>query len=153
MIKIEKSIVIEGPVEEVFAYASDLVHAREYFTGVEKVSDVRSLPSGGYSFKSVNKVDGLHTEMTSEDVAFVRNERMVARARGALDEMLLTATFERLEGGKTQVTCIEEHTLQGGILGKLGEPFFAKYLDHAAELTQASLKACIETGVPAEAVG
>jgi uncharacterized protein YndB with AHSA1/START domain len=153
MVKTEKSIVIDAPVEEVFAYASDPHHLPEYFTGVEKVSDVRSLPSGGYSFKSVNKIAGLRADMTSEDVEFVRNERVVARARGKLDEMLLRAMFERLEGGKTRVTCIEEHTLQGGILGKLGEPFFAKYLDHAAELTQASLKARIETGVPAEAVG
>lgn len=42
--------------------------------------------------------------------------------------------------------------MHGGFLGKLGEPFLTTYVDHAAALTQATLKARIEAGVPAGAI-
>ncbi len=149
MLKIEKSIVIDAPVETVFAYANDPNRAPEYYAGVDDVKDIRPLPNGGYTFKSTYKIAGLHTEVTGEDIEVVPNERFVAKFRSALDDVNLTVTFERLDGGKTRVTCHEEHTLHGGILGTLGEPFLAKYLDHAAEQTQATLKARIEAGIPA----
>ncbi len=148
MVKIEKSIVIAAPVDEVFAYASDPRNAPEYFTGIHEVSDLRRLPNGGYAFKAGYKIAGLHADSTSEDTEFVPNERIVSQSRSALDDVKLTATFERLEGGKTRVTCIEEHTLHGGFLGKLGETFLTGYLEHAAEMTQATLKAHIEAGIP-----
>jgi uncharacterized protein YndB with AHSA1/START domain len=151
MVKIEKSIVIAAPVEEVFAYASDPRHTPEYFTGVHEVTDVRRLPNGGYTAKTAYRIAGLHTDVIGEDIEFVPNARIVAQNRSALDDMKLTATFERLEGGKTRVTCIEEHTLHGGFLGKLGETFLTGYLEHAAEMTQATMKARIEAGIPAGA--
>ncbi|MGE5333165.1 MAG: SRPBCC family protein [Nitrososphaerota archaeon] len=149
MIKTEKNIVIKAPVEEVFAYAADPNHLPEYFTGVDKITDVRRLPNGGYGFKSVNKIAGLHTDMTNEDVEFVANERIVGKSHGALTDSTVTATFATMEGGQTRVTCVEEYTIHGGFLGKLGEAFLGKYFDHAAELTQETLKARIEAGVPA----
>jgi uncharacterized protein YndB with AHSA1/START domain len=150
--KIEKRITIAAPVEEVFAYATNPEHLPEYYTGVLEVTDVRRLPNGGYSFKSMNKVAGLHADMTAESVEFIPNERIVSRARGALADSTITVTCERMEGNKTRVTCTEEHTIHGGFLGKLGETFLAKYFDHAAELTQATLKARIEAGIPAATI-
>lgn len=147
MLKIEKSIVIDAPVEEVFAYVSDPNHAPDYFTGVQEVSDVRRLPNGGYSYKSVVKLAGLHADVTGEDLEVVTNERFISQVRSALDDVKYTVTFERMDGGKTRLTCVEEHTLHGGVLGKLGEAFLGRYLDHAAELTQETIKARLEAGV------
>lgn len=149
MIRTEKRIVINAPVEDVFAYAADPNHAPAYFTGVLEVSDVRRLPNGGYAFKSVNKFAGLHAEMLCEHTEFVPNARIVSRATGKFADLTVNATFQPQEGAKTQVTCIEEYTIHGGFLGKLGEPFLARYADHAAEMTQETLKARIEAGVPA----
>ena len=149
MIRTEKSIVIDVPVAEVFAYAADPQHLPEYFTGFLEVSDIRRLPNGGFACKTVNRVAGLHTEMTGETTEFVPNERMVSKATGKLADVTVTATFRPVESGKTRVTCIEEYTIHGGFLGKLGEPFLTKYVNHAAEMTQATLKARMEAGVPA----
>ncbi len=145
MLTVEKSRVINAPIEEVFAYTIDPMHAPEYYTGAQAISDVQRLPNGGYSFKGDFKLAGLHTEVTGENVEFVPNERLVTQARSALDDLTIAVTFERVERDKTRVTCHEEHTLHGGILGKLGEAFLASYFDHAAELTQLNLKARIET--------
>lgn len=151
MIKTEKSIVIDASVDEVFAYATDPKHAPEYFTGVLEVSDVKRLPNGGYNFKSVNRFAGAHTHMTDETLEFVPSKRIVTRSTGSLADVKVTATFQSEVSRKTRVTCVEEYTIHGGFLGKLGEPFLAKYVNHAAELTQATLKARIEAGVPATA--
>ncbi len=149
MIRTEKNIVIDVPVAEVFAYAADPQHLPEYFTGVLEVSDIRRLPNGGFASKTVNKFAGLHTEMTEETTEFVPNERVVSKATGKLTDVTVTATFEPVEGTKSRVTCIEEYTIHGGFLGKLGEPFLTKYFDHAAAMTQETMKAHIEAGVPA----
>lgn len=146
MLKIEKSIVINAPIEEVFAYANDPTHTPEYRTEAHEVTDVRRLPGGGYSYKAVYKLAGMRTDVTGEDIEVVPNERFVSQARSALDDVNSTVVFERVDGDKTRVTSIDEHTLHGGVLGKLGESFFAKYFDHAAELAQATMKAHIEAG-------
>lgn len=149
MLRTEKSIVIDVPVKDVFTYATDPQHLPEYFTGVLEVSDIRRLPSGGYAFKSVYRIAGLHTDATTENSEWVPDARVVSRATSKLSDFTVTATFQQVEGGKTRVTCIEEYTIHGGFLGKLGETFLAGYIDHAAELTQATLKARIEAGIPA----
>ena len=152
MIQTEKSIVIDVPVAEVFAYTADPRHSPEFFTGVLEVSDIRRLPNGGFACKTVSKFAGLHTEMTGETAEYVLNERLVYKATGKLSDFTNTVTFQPVEDTKTRVTCIEEYTFHGGFLAKLGEPFLTKYVDHAAELTQATLKARIEAGVLAGAI-
>ncbi len=148
MIRTEKSIVIDVPVAEVFAYASDPQHVPEYFHGCLEVSDIRQLPNGGFACKSVNKFAGLRTEMTEETTEFVPNERLVTKGTSKLADVTITATFASVEDAKTRVTCIEEYTIHGGFLAKLGDPFLNWYVGHGAELTQATLKAHVEAGVP-----
>jgi uncharacterized protein YndB with AHSA1/START domain len=142
MIRTEKSIVINVPVAEVFAYTADPQHVPEYFHGCLEIADIRRLPNGGFAAKTVNRFAGLHTEMTGETTEFVPNERMVTKSTGKLADVT-----------KTRVTCIEEYTIHGGFLAKLGDPFLSRYVDHGAELTQETLKARVEAGVPAASIG
>lgn len=144
MIRFDKSIVIDAPVEKVFAYLMDPAHLREYMTGLDEVKDVVRLPNGGYRYTVVMKMIGFHNEMTSEDVEVVPNERAVSRMDGALFDGVSDVRFESLDGGKTRVRFIGEGTLHGGPLGRLGEPFFEKYFDHSAEMEMAAVKAHIE---------
>jgi uncharacterized protein YndB with AHSA1/START domain len=148
MIRTEKSIVIAVPVAEVFAYAADPQHLPEYFTGVLKVSDIRRLPNGGFAAKMENKFAGVYTEMSGETTEFVPNERLVTKSTGKLADVTITVTFQPVEGTKTKVTCLEEYTFHGGVFGKVGEPFLTKYVNHAAEMTQETLKARVEAGIP-----
>ena len=153
MIRTEKSIVINVPVAEVFAYTADPQHVPEYFHGCLEIADIRRLPNGGFAAKTVNRFAGLHTEMTGETTEFVPNERMVTKSTGKLADVTVTATFQPVEDTKTRVTCIEEYTIHGGFLAKLGDPFLSRYVDHGAELTQETLKARVEAGVPAASIG
>ena len=148
MITIEKSVVIEAPVEDVFAYAADPNHLPEYFTGVDRVYKVRRLPNGGYSFQFVDKVTGVRFVATGECTEFVPNERLVVQSHAAPEDETLRATFQRVNNRATLLSCVEEYTIHNGFLGELGEAFLAEYLGHGTEMTLATLKARIEASIP-----
>lgn len=149
MFEIEKSIVVDAPVEEIFAYVADPQHNREYYTDVSELKNLRQLPNGGYACTF------MPVDMTIETAELVPNERIVQRgtACGPMDEITITTTFDRLsDDGKTLITHHEEHAFHGGFLGKLSEKPAARYFDRAAEMTMAALKARIESGTPAKAL-
>lgn len=144
MIKQEKSIVIDAPVEQVFAYFMDPANAMETETGADEVKDVQQLPNGGHRYTEVYKFLGLRTEMTSEDIEVVPNERVISTFESSLLDGTSTQRFERLEGSKTRVSCVGEATFPGGPLAKLGEPFLEKYFSHSMEMSLEAAKAHIE---------
>ncbi len=150
MLNFEKSTVINAPVEDVFSYVADPSHLPEYFTEVREVKDLRRLPNGGYAC-TLSPV-----ELTTETSEITPNERIVSRGKwcGGLDDVTMTTTFERLAGDQTRVIWEEQHSFHGGIggiFGRMGEKSTAGYLEHAAEMTLAALKAHIEAGIPAGA--
>jgi uncharacterized membrane protein len=151
MLRFEKSIVIDAPVEAVFAYTVDPTHKPEYFVGVAEVKDIQRLPNGGYTFTTVSKFLGLHTQGKTEQVEFVPNERFVAQEHTLFMDVTLSLRFEKLDSHKTLVSGYAEYTFVGGFLGKLIEPLLTRYVEHAAEMSLAALKAHIEVDVPAGA--
>lgn len=146
MLTIEKSIVIDAPVERVFAYIADPSHLPEYYTDVDEVRDIRHLPNGGYAGRL------MPLDLTVETTELVPGERIVSCGIwcGSLADVTITTTFDRLEGDKTRVTCREEHTFHGGFFGRIGEKSSAKYFERSMEMTQTALKAHVEAAIPAE---
>lgn len=149
MITIEKSIIIEAPVAEVFAYTVDPNNLPEYYTGVDAVKDVRRLPNGGYAFTATHKIAGLNADASMETAEFVSNEWLVTKGHSPLLDLKLSVRFEQLESAVTRVTGIAEYTFPGGPLAKLGEAFLTRYYEHAVAMSQATMKAQIEVRKPA----
>ena len=148
MIKIDKSIVTDAPLETVFAYIVDPVHAPEYTTGGGEVKDIQRLPDGRYTYTFVSKFLGLHSESKCEQVEVVPNERIVERQQGGGMDSDVTERFERLPDGKTRVSLVSETTLHAGPFAKFGEAFLTKYFDHGIEMAMEAAKAHLEVGVP-----
>ncbi len=152
MFRFEKSIEVDAPVEQVFAYVVDPAHIPEYESGIPEVKDIQRLPDGRYTYTEVSKFPGLQVEFTCEQVEVVPNERIVEKSHGAGLEDITTTRFEALESGKTRVTMAGETTLHGvGPLAKYGEPFFTKYFDHATKMCMEAIRAHIEANVPSGA--
>lgn len=149
VIKTEKSIVIDAPVEQVFAYLVDPAHQTEYGPGVDEVKNIRQAPDGRCTYTTVAKFLGLHVDFKTEQVEVVPNERIAEKSHGAGLDDTTTIRFERLESGKTRVSLVGETTLHAGPLAKFGESFFAKYFDHGTEMAMAAMKAHIEAKTPA----
>jgi uncharacterized protein YndB with AHSA1/START domain len=144
MLKFERSIEIAAPVEDVFTYVADPSHLPEYFTEVREVKDLRRLPNGGYACTLAP------VELSTETSEVIPNERIVSHGKwcGGLDDVTMTTTLDRLTGDQTRVTWQEKHIFHGGIFGRMGEKSTAGYLEHAAEMTLAALKARIEAAIP-----
>ncbi len=149
MIKFEKSIVIDAPVEDVFAYTADPKHLVDFWTGISEVTDVKRLPNGGYSFKFVIKQAGMRFDVAAEYVEFVPSQRAVLKTHAPGRESMLSLAFERIDGGKTRVRMVHEYVTLSVLAGKLDEAFLARMLEHANELTLESLKAHMELSIAA----
>ena len=149
MIKIEKSIVVDAPVETVFAYISNPEHEPEYTPGGGEVKDIQRLPDGRYTYTFASKFLGLHVDTKCEQVEVIPNERTVEKMHGGGMDTTMTERLERLEDGKTRVSLVSETALHAGPFAKFGEAFLAKYFDHGEEMAMEAAKAQIEVQVRA----
>ena len=143
MVKIEKTITINAPVEKVFGYLDEPMNQLEIWPSLVEVKDVQRLPSGiGSSFRWVYKMAGMRFEGTSEITEYIPNQRMVTKTKGGIESTHIT-TFQP-EAGGTKVTTEVEYTVPIPLLGKLVEAFIVKQNEHEAELFLANLKARME---------
>lgn len=149
IVKIEKSITIDAPVEEVFDYTTTPEHLPEYLVSMLSVKDVKHLPNGDSSFKYNAQMFGFQAEGTGECKEKILNERATLKVHGAGMEFTAPTTFERIAGGKTRVASVAEYRFEEGApITKFDETFLKKYLELASEFTFYTLKGRIELGVP-----
>lgn len=151
MFRFEKSIEIDAPVEQVFAYVVDPAHKPEYESGIAEVKDLQRLPDGRSTYTEVARFPGLQVEFTCEQVEVVPNERIVETGHGAGLDDITTERFERLADGKTRVTLLSENTLYAEPLATFGEESFAKSFEHSIEMAMQAAKARIQANVPSGA--
>ncbi|HZC04855.1 MAG TPA: SRPBCC family protein [Ktedonobacterales bacterium] len=149
MFTVDKSIIVDAPIEQVFAYTVDPVLEPEYMTGTDEVKDIQRLPDGRYTYTAVSKFLGLHMDFKCEQTEVVPNERIVEKMRGAGLDGMSIERLEPLEGGKTRVTIHSEGSLHAGPLAKFGESFMERYMDHGMEMAMHAAKAHIEARTPA----
>ncbi len=144
MVTIEKSIVIDAPIEQVFAYFGDPAYASEYLPGVDGVKDIQRLSDGRYTWTLVTGFLGMHVDIKSEQVKVVPHERIVEKGHGGGIDGTVTTRFEGLENGETRVTVVNENILHAGPLGKFGEAFLARYFDRGEGKAMEAAKSHIE---------
>ncbi len=142
MAKIEQSIIIDAPVEEVFNYVEDPENIPEYWPSVIEIKDVEELPDGGARMTSVYKMAGVRFDVESVCTAFVPNQRTVYESEGGVSS---TATwiYEPQDGG-TKVTIRNEYTVELPVLRKLAESFLVKMNENEADAILANVKAKME---------
>lgn len=144
MLKIEKTIEIDAPVERVFAYVLDPRHLPEFHPGIAEVKDVTPLANGGYRWTTVDNLFGLHIESTWEDLEVIPNERGVNQIQSPLMDCTAHARFEPLPGGRTRASNVATIALHGGPAGRLAELLLSRYIDHGAEMAIKAAKMRIE---------
>lgn len=150
-IKVEKSITIAAPIEEVFAYTTKPENLPDYWVGMRAVSDVKHLPSGGYSAKTSLRIAGLPFEGSFEYTEFVPNQRATIRGISPYGDMTMHITLAPL-AGQTRITYVIDYLNTGGRLARLGEAFITEMRGHELDLSLEYLKLRLEVGVPAESV-
>ena len=107
--RVEESVEINRPVEEVFSYAADPEHFPEW-SGIilEAHKEKPGPPAEGERFTTVSKFLGRRFETPFEVTAHEPNRRQAHRSTGGPLPQEYTSTFEETAGGGTRMTQVVE---------------------------------------------
>ncbi len=142
MAKAEASETINRPVEEVFAYVTEIENTPQWSTGWVEVKQTSPGPMAeGATFRTVGKFLGQRIEQTYELTEFEPQRRFAARSTSGPIPTRWEYTFEP-SGGGTRVNATAEFDPSG--LFKLAEPIVANMAKRQLATDLANLKDILE---------
>jgi uncharacterized protein YndB with AHSA1/START domain len=143
MARVEASVVINRPVDEVFAYVIDVTNW-PHWTGFPEAEQTSEGPLGvGTTCRGVSEFMGRRDEWTSEVTAYEPSKRVEQKIIWGPMSMEQTLTFEALEGGTRYTQVGEGET--GGIF-KVAAPIVNRTMRKQLEGSLAKLKEILEAG-------
>ena len=141
MIKIEHSIVINRPVEDVFAVVTNLENNPKWGSGLLEAVKTSEGPIGvGTTWRLVRKVLGQRLEAESEVTEYELNRNYVQRSKSPFP-VEVRQTYEAVEGG-TRITITLE--AEPGGFFKLAEPLLKSTAKRDIDVEFANLKDLME---------
>lgn len=142
MSRIESRILIDRPVEEVFAYMTDLDTWLGWQSGV---LEVKNGPEGplevGSTFTIVIKVMGRESEVNYKVTEFEKDKKVVDRSPGNLT-IENTITFGRLQDG-AEINRVAELTASG--FARIFLPIVSRTFRKQIESSYNTLKELLES--------
>ena len=125
MTRIEKSIIINKPVDEVFDYASDWAKWADWFEGVsdfKPTTEIRKGNGARYAYKA--KMMGLNVKVETEIQNFVINQGWTGKGTKGVPTQTQWI-FEKSEQG-TRFTYVLEYKLPFPLLSSLFDNYIMK---------------------------
>jgi uncharacterized protein YndB with AHSA1/START domain len=142
MARIEASVVIDRPVEEVFEFATDPGKMSLWQTGVSEAEQTSEGPMGvGTTMRGVGHFLGRRIESTSEITHYELNKRIDTKMVSGPMKLEESDIFEPVGDG-TRVTFVLEGD-SGGFF-KLAEPLVIRMTQREYEKSLANLKDILE---------
>lgn len=141
MIKVEKSVVINKPVEEVFGFVVAEGNYTKWQAGVEQVIEGGARNTVGSQFTEVRRFMGQEMRTTLELTEFVPNARWSAKVVKGPVPYDVSLTFEPVDGG-TRVTTSVDGEPKGFF--KLAEGMVASQLEKNIAEDEQRLKEMLE---------
>jgi carbon monoxide dehydrogenase subunit G len=141
MAKVERSIIVNAPVEKVFSYLSDPNNELEAIPSITDIRDIKGEGVGqrwGWSYKMV----GITFKGESEVIEHIPNQRHVHKGTGGIASTW-TYTFSP-EGGGTRLGIVVEYTIPVPVLGKVGERMVLQKIEREADMAMANIKEALE---------
>ena len=142
MVTNEKAITINRPVEEVFAYISDLQNGPKWQTGLLEVRRITEGPPGlSTQFTSVRKFMGRRMESGIEFTAYEPNKKIAFISISGSSPFEQSFLFESTVDGTRLTTRLELQT--AGLMG-LAEPLIASGVKREMDVAFDELKKMLE---------
>jgi uncharacterized membrane protein len=145
MIRVEQSVTVNRPVEEVFAFAGSafVQNLPKWSTAVQEFRQTSPGPLGvGTTAHQVRLVNGKPTESNTTVTEFEPNRKLTFRSEGSVPAQG-TYTFEPAAGG-TKVSLVLE--MEPGGFGRLAGPIIGRQVKKDTEADLGRMKSLIETG-------
>ena len=137
----EDNIVVNRPVEEVFAYLTDVANWSRWNEAVGNVVQTPPGPMGlGTTLRGASEVMGRTMEWSGEIVDYEPNKKVVQKMRVGPAEIQASWIFEPVEGG-TRLTMRSEIDTSG--LFKVAGPLMDRVVKQQMEENLARLKAVL----------
>lgn len=141
MAKIEASVVINRPIEEVFAYVVDIKNWSQW-AGMPDAEQTSEGPVGvGTTFRGAFEFLGRRDEWTSEVTRYEPNKELRQKMIWGPMSLEQRLTFESVEGGTKYTQAGEGET--GGIF-KMAQPLVDRMMKKQLEGSLAKLKGVLE---------
>ncbi len=142
MLKIEMSVVINRPLEEVFAFVSDIEKMEQWVGELQESKNISAGPLGvGTTFTHVVGFLGRRFEQNHKVTEYERNRKLRFGATSGPIRSEIDITFESIEGG-TKVTFGGGGEVGG--LFKLAEPLLQRMFKRQWQNNIANLKDLLE---------
>jgi len=141
MAKVERSIIINAPVEKVFSYISDPNSELESIPSITDIRDITGQGVGqrwGWSYKMM----GISLKGGSEVIEYIPNQRLVHKSTGGIVSTW-TYTFNP-EAGGTRVNLVVDYTIPVPVLGKIAERLVLRQNEREADLAMTNIKERLE---------
>jgi len=147
MIKAEKRIVINRPVEEVFAYVGDQRNGPKWQSGLVEVRLMTDGPPGvGTRHTFVRNFMGRKMEAANEYIAYEPDKRITFKTTSGPVPLEASYLFESTAAGTKLTSKID---MQAAGLSRLVEPLIAAGLRREMRVALAKLKYLLEHRVVA----
>lgn len=143
MIQVEDSIIINRPIEEVFAFVADQTNAPQWQDGLLEVRRITAGPLGvGTKHTAARKFLGRKLELTNEYIKYEPNRQVTFKGESGAMRFESSYLTESTTNG-TKLT--SQMQMEQGGLFSLAEPMIAKSLkrDFAADFR--ALKTLLES--------
>ena len=145
MIKVETSVVIARPPNEVFAYISNFENNPQWQSGMQEAKFTSEGPLDvGSTYTQVAKFLGRRIESTFEVIEYQPNRMVKASSTSGSFPITFTRIVEPVGSG-TKVTAVVEGDASGFF--KLAEPLLARMVQRSVGADYANLKRKLETQV------
>ena len=146
MTRIERSIVIDKPIGEVFDFTHDLVNNPLWQTTVVEIEPLTEGPMRvGSQWREVRRFLGKRIETVLELTEYEPSARSAVRMVSGPVPLTGTYEYEPVDGG-TRFTVTGELDAHGFF--KLAEPVFARITGRELEANLGHLKDLLEAGAP-----
>jgi uncharacterized membrane protein len=143
MINVEKSIIIQRPVEEVFNYVSNLTHSAEWQSGLTEVRQITEQPLGvGTRYALVRTFMGRKMEANNEITELNPGVKVAFKTISGPIPLEASYQFEPAEMG-TKLTLKIEMQPKGFV--SLAEPLISASLQRDVQASLNVLKNMLES--------
>jgi carbon monoxide dehydrogenase subunit G len=141
MAKIERTIVINAPIEEVFKYLTDPMHQLDTISNLTEVKNIKG-QGVGQQWSWAYKLTGMSFKGESIVTEYEPNKRYVTQSKGGI-KSTWTYTFEP-SGTGTRLSLVLEYTIPVPVVGKVGERLVLRQNEREADLAMANIRDRIE---------
>jgi uncharacterized protein YndB with AHSA1/START domain len=142
MVKIDKEIIINAPLEKIFDYVSKPSNLPQIWPSLVEIKNEQLLPNGGYSAEWLYKMGGIFLEGTGKYNGIVPNQWFTIETKGAVDSTLMWTFWPC--GEQTRVTLTIDYRVPIPVLGHLAEMIIIKMNENQADLILANLRVIME---------